>query len=475
MARMVIRIVIFAVVLAVLVVAAGGGLFYAFNQHFYFAPPIADYPKPASALEAQRQDLDYFRKLMELDRSFSPVTRAQAERRIVELQELSSALPQQKLHVALMQIMTLADNGHTKMRAAVEGRKVLMAPLRIASFTEGFYVMRAKAPDRDMLGGRLESIDGVPFDQILHAFETLRGGKEAFRRDSAAAYLPDQELLYGLGIARAPDRSSWTVRLPDGRTVAHMIVAEPETDQPQYTHGRRWRSSQPMKAMGSDWLSALPANATRPLSEQDMDALFFRAPVPGSCAVYVRIEAIVDTNGQKIAPFLKDTEGAFNAQPPCAVILDLRGDGGGDYTNMWHFTHALPDLIAHDGPIAVLTDAATFSAAITSTAFTKDAGGKRVTIIGEPVGDRLVFYAEGGGGTLPNSKFSLSFETGKHDYAHPCRDWHDCFWLNWLYPVRVDSLQPDIDAPARFSDWNAGHDVAFEDAVALVNRKVARD
>ena len=66
--------------------------------------------------------------------------------------------------------------------------------------------------------------------------------------------------------------------------------------------------------------------------------------------MYVRIEAIVDTNGQKIAPFLKDTEDAFSAQPPCAVIVDLRGDGGGDYTNMWHFAHALRDLMAHGDP-----------------------------------------------------------------------------------------------------------------------------
>ena len=70
---------------------------------------------------------------------------------------------------------------------------------------------------------------------------------------------------------------------------------------------------------------------------------------------------------------------------------------------------------------------------------------------------------------MPISKFSLSFETGKHDYAHPCRDWHDCYWINWIYPVRVKTLQPDIYVPARFSDWYAGRDPAFEDAAALAN------
>ena len=232
MVRKVVRFGIAVVALVALLGAAGGGLFYAFNQHFYFAPPKADYPKPASALQAQRQDIDYFRTLMELDRSFSPGARSEAERRIAELQQLPSVLPLEKLHVALMQVMTLADNGHTKMRAVVEDRKVLMAPVRIAPFAEGFYVMRAKAPYRDMLGGRLVSIDGVPFDQVLKAFETLRGGLEAFRRGNAAAYIADQELLYGLGTRARPDRAAWTVRLPDGRTVTYLLIADPEQDQP---------------------------------------------------------------------------------------------------------------------------------------------------------------------------------------------------------------------------------------------------
>jgi hypothetical protein len=473
MGRIILRIFLVVVALAVVVVGAGGGLFYAFNQHFYFDPPKADYPRPANALEAQRQDLDYFRKILALDRSFSPAARAEAESRVAALEALPQALPQQKLHVALMQIVALADNGHTRMRASVDTRPMLMAPLRIAPFADGFYVMRVKPAYADILGGRIESIDGVAFADVLKAFETLRGGEEAFRRVSAAVYMQEQELLYGLGIARNPDRAVWTVRLPDGRTVSHELVAEPEKSQPQFTDGPRWRSPAPSKTTPKDWVAANPANGTLPLSEENMDLHFFRAPVPGSCAVYVRLQAIEDADGQQIQPFLAATEASPKAHPPCAVILDLRGNGGGDYTNMWHFTHALPDLIAPRGHIYLLTDSGTFSAAITSTAFTKEAGGDRVTIIGEPVGDRLVFYAEGGSATLPNSKFSLSFETGKHDYAHPCTDWHDCFWLNWAYPVRVATLEPDLYAPEHFSDWNSGHDVAFEEAVALA-RQVRR-
>lgn len=453
------------------VIAAGlGGLYLAFMGTFKPEPPPANYPKPASAVEAQRQDLDYFRKALALDRSFSPSARGEAERRIASLERAAQAIPQQRLHVALMQIMALADNGHTRMRAGITGKTELLVPFRVARFADGFYVMRARAPYRDMLGGRVESIDGMPFADLLQRLERLRGGTEAFRRENAAIYITVQDLLYGSGIARDPGRSDWTVRLPNGERVSHTLVAEPEKTVLS-PDGLRFRSPDPVPELGRGWVSANPLTTVLPLSERNMDALFLRAAVPGSCAMYVRIEAIESRPGWALQPFLAATEGAMKAHPPCAVIVDLRGNGGGDYTNMWHFTHALPGLIRPDGHIYVLTDPGTFSAAITTTAFVKDAGGPKVTIIGEPVGDRLAFYAEGGSATLPNSGFSLGFQTGKHDYAHPCRDWRNCYWVNWFYPVRVKTLVPDVPVPARFSDWYAGRDPAFEDAVALASRK----
>jgi hypothetical protein len=463
------RIGMVVIALVIAVAAIGGGLFYLFTEHFYFDPPAADYPKPASAFEAQRQDLDYFRKALKLDRSFSPAAQAEALRQIAALEKLPRALPQQVLHVRLMQIFALADNGHSKLRPTAGKRKILVVPVRVTRFDEGFYVMRARSAYRDMLGGRVESIDGVPFDQVLKKLETLRGGTEPFRAENAAVFIENQELLYGLGIAREPDRSVWTVSTPDGRTVTHTLKSYADKGDVMFTYGPRWRSPARLKDMDTDWISYAPARGTLPLSLRDFDNHFFRSPIAGTCAEYIRVQDIADTDGQKIQPFLEATEAALRAYKPCSIVFDLRGDGGGDYTNMWHFTHALPDLTS--GRIFVLTDGGTFSAAITTTAFTKKAGGKRVVIVGEPVGDRMPFYAEGGNAVLPNSKFSLSYETGKHDYTHPCTDWHDCFWLNWLYPVRVKSLQPDVPVANRFSDWNRSYDAAYERAVALAKQR----
>jgi hypothetical protein len=77
-------------------------------------PPSNDFSKPASALETQQQDIEQFARLLAMDRSFSPAARAEANRRIAELQSEHAPLDRERFHVALLRITALADNGHTK-------------------------------------------------------------------------------------------------------------------------------------------------------------------------------------------------------------------------------------------------------------------------------------------------------------------------------------------------------------------------
>jgi hypothetical protein len=451
-------------------VVAAGALILAFLLDFHYSAPRADYPAPESALQAQRQDLDYFAKAMALDRSFSPTARAAAKARVNALESLPAALPPPTLHVALMQVMAMADNGHSRTGATAD-RGTLILPLRVTLFAEGLYVMRAAAPYRDLLGGRIESIDGQTIGQILPRLETLRGGTEGFRRQSAAQYIVMQDLLYGLGVATDPKASTWTVTLPDGRVVTRRLEAYPLHKGDDLPGGDRWLSPEPAGGMEKSWIAYRPQSGEVPQTWWDFDRHFRLFPAAGSCAEVVRLQSIADADGQRIAPFLASTEAALRANPPCAVIVDLRGDGGGDYTNTWHFAHALPRLVAPGGHIFILTDSLTFSAAITTAAFLKEAGGDRVAIIGEPIGDRLSFFSEGSAACLPNLKVCVYYQTGKHDYAHACNDWRECYWLNWLYPVRVKSLQPDIVVPLKFADWNAGRDAAYFTARRLAGAR----
>jgi hypothetical protein len=212
----------------------------------------------------------------------------------------------------------------------------------------------------------------------------------------------------------------------------------------------------------------LPVDAKLPLALADASSDFRFAWVHGGCIAFLQLKANVDIDGQSIAAFQRAARTELLRKRACGVILDLRPDGGGDYTTTASFARDLPGLIAPRARIALITGPDTFSAGITTAGFVKQAGGDRVVIVGQPVGDRLDFWSEGGGGCLPHARLCFHYATGLHRYNAPCTDWRTCYWLNWLFPVRVKSLEPDAPVGLSFAEYEALRDPAFDRALALV-------
>jgi hypothetical protein len=167
-------------------------------------------------------------------------------------------------------------------------------------------------------------------------------------------------------------------------------------------------------------------------------------------------------NGHPIAPFVAAIKQQITRQNPRIVILDLRLDQGGDLTTtaelMSHITTLAPSIKR----VYVLTSAWTFSAGITSAALAKENGGAKVTIVGQPVGDRLRFWGEGGRMTLPNSKIVLRFATGLHDYTKSCLGEPGCYWIMRLFPLHLKTLAPDVTVPYTFADYRAQRDPVLD-------------
>ena len=138
--------------------------------------------------------------------------------------------------------------------------------------------------------------------------------------------------------------------------------------------------------------------------------VFWMEPIdPGG--LYVDLQHNADADEGPIGTFLNSVLDRIRADHPRYLVLDMRMNGGGDYTTTYAFAHALP---AHGGRhIYVLTSGWTFSVAITTTAALKQAVGDQVTIVDEPVGDRLEFWAEGNHFSPPNSFLSVNYATGR--------------------------------------------------------------
>jgi hypothetical protein len=466
MKRGILRAGLWALAVVVLFVGAGGGFALCLRHKFNPNPPSNDFPKPANALEAQQQDIEQFSRLLAMDRAFSPAARAEANRQIAELRAEQSPLDRERFHVALLHITALADNGHTNLYYGKGGTQNFI-PLRVALFADGLYVLRAKSEHADLLGARVESIEGRPTRDVIAALEHLHGGTEGWRRIYAAIYVQSPEILYGDAIGSRPDQTLWTFRLSNGSEVTRMLPGEVSGENEPHADMTRWLSPQKMKGEPSDWRGLISNDADLPLSLRDFNSTFRRAWIDDGCTLFIQLKAIADADKQHIGAFLNATTDEMRAHPPCNIILDMRFNSGGDYTKAARFASHLPDFVPPSGRIYLLTGPQTFSAAITTTAFVKQAAGSRAIILGEPVGDRLTFYGEGNAGCLPHEDLCLHYATGMHDYGHRCDDWDKCFWLNWIFPVQVKSLAPDETIKMTFADYTARRDPVFERAVAL--------
>jgi hypothetical protein len=459
------KISVIALGLIALVIFVVVGFFGAMRLHFHPSAPKPNYPAAADKLDAQRQDIRYFRLLIAMDRSFAPAARADANRRIDALEASDAVLDRPHFRVLLMQIDALADNGHSRIENEPSAAPMEL-PVRVAVFSDGVYVMRATENNADLLGGRVTALDGQSIDAVMSKLERLRGGTPNWRRLHASEYLTLQDMLYGIDVAPDMQHSNWSVETPSGATITKRLDAIPAPASEAEVSVMRWLSNEPLAGMARTWRAVEPDHPL-PLSLTDFDQPFRSLPLPGTCTQFVQLKSNVDQGGQSIRDFLSTTEKRLRQSQPCNVIFDLRYDGGGDYVNTYGFARKLPALVPGTGRVIILTGPATFSAGISTAAAVKHAAQERAVLVGEAVGDRLQFYSEGGQACLPNYALCVVYQTGKHDYQRACDDWTVCFWLNYFFEFRVRSLDPDEDVPLSFKDWHAGVDPVLDRAMTF--------
>jgi hypothetical protein len=416
----------------------------------------------------RRADLEAFRQqFFDVDHSYSPAARAEAEYRLQALAQQLDRLSDVQFITRLTQIVALADNGHTMMLFRGTNPELGLVPIRLLPFGDQFYVARAGTRDADLVGGRLLAIDGHPFAQLRDSARTLSGGIPAWR-DRAAAYLfesPGQ--LHALGLARAGGGATYRFALSGGRVIERTL--QPGAPLPGDDHD-------PITPLDPDVpagvVSMLPL-ARAPWSLRDFTTLVRRRDAPELDAVVIQMHGNFNPPGGSIAASLESADSFRRALHRHNVILDMRFNGGGNLQLTRQFMVSLPGRVAPDGRVFVLTSPWTFSAAISSTGYIKQAGGASVVLVGEPVGDRLQFWAEGRPIELPHSGALILPATQRHDYLTGCKPFTDCHSYMVRFPIEVRSLTPDIPAPWTAEAYAAGRDPAME-AVARAIHSAAR-
>ncbi len=214
------------------------------------------------------------------------------------------------------------------------------------------------------------------------------------------------------------------------------------------------------------WRTAL-AFESAPWSLRDAPIPFRWRRDEATQSIVIELRRNVDGNGFQIKDALKTFESAIRTEKPVNLVVDMRVNDGGDLTTTRAFMESLAELLP--GRVFLLTSPMTFSAAISSVAFAKQAAPDRVTIAGESVGDRLMFFAEGDGIDLPNTRAMIGPGTERHDYVGGCRDYDDCERAVVRNRISVASVEPDLAAPSPIEAYLAGLDPGM-DAIAAALR-----
>ncbi|MGE3150796.1 MAG: hypothetical protein AB7K04_17245 [Pseudorhodoplanes sp.] len=431
-----------------------------------FCTPSAGAQESGIAASGRSRDIATFRHgFMDRDRAFTPAARREAERRLAAL-EASSELTDAGFEIALARIVALADNGHSSLVPGPRSARQRRVGLRLMPFGQHFYVVRAQTANADLLGARLIAIDGRPISRVRDVARGLFGGIAAFRDRGLSVIFESPAVLAELGLANSPTAGSYRFRTVNGQvTERHLEAAEGAVGSASRTAVRRNFYPELRTEEAGGWVAALASNAA-PWSLQAPDEPFRWRDGPEIDGMVVEFRQNLNAANRRIADFLAEIEAEIMTRRPRNLVVDMRMNGGGDLTTTRDFMQRLPGLVT--GRIFVVTSSWTFSAAISSIGYLEQAAPDRVTIVGEPVGDRLMFFAEGGPIALPDSGIRLIAATERHDYRHGCRGRSDCHRWVVQHPIAIPSLQPDISAPWTIGDYLAGRDPGIAAVVAAI-------
>jgi len=410
--------------------------------------------------QMQIEDLEFVRThYVGQSLAFSPAGRRRALACIGRLERRAGRLTPAEFLVAMDELAAFADNGHdTAHPGAGAWAPERRLPLRLIWFPDAMIVARAAPEYVDLLGARVERIEGRTPPALLRALRRVRSGTDGNRRWTTLWNIENPDVLQATGLASSPEGLRFDFVLPDSRRVERRITARPLAELPPAMRRSRYWSAEPYgKEAELGWRSATAALPV-PLALAEPDRLYRMAPLPGSDALYVQLRSNVDEDGQQIAPFVEALRARLREHPPRHLVLDLRFDAGGDIGT----TRELMRDIARTVPdrIYVLIGPSTFSAGIVSAAALKHDGGPKVIIVGESAGDRLQWWSEGESECLPHSKLCLQATTGFWDLLHGCAGRQACYGDQ--FDARVDGLDPDIPAPFTAAAWLAGRDPALE-------------
>ena len=400
--------------------------------------------------------------------AFSASGRRAALGYVARIKAKAAGFSNEEYLLALMRIAAQSGNAHDSLHIGAGWRPATRLPLHFIWFPDDLVIARAGPGLDELVGATVTRVEGMSPTRLLARLRQYSGGPDDFLRTHMLWLVENGGMLYAMGAAGSPDGLSLELALRDGRRTRRTIKFVPRADVPWgLAPTRLWSSERSPEETQMGWQSPV-RDGSEPSYLQEPNDFFRVERLPEADTLYVQFRAnsTADAMGQDIGQFVKQVQGEIEQRPPANLILDLRFDVGGDIDQTRQLIRELAARTRQR--IYVMTGPYTFSAGIVAAAAMLHDGGARVTIVGEPVGDRLRFWSEGADACLPHSQYCVRATNGLWDLTRGCAGTSGCY--GDAYDVQVPGLTPTIVAPLTARAWREGRDPGMEAVRAHLGR-----
>jgi hypothetical protein len=338
------------------------------------------------------QDLDQVvTTVLPTDPSFRGIGQAEIARHIDEARQQARAQAQDDFLLALMRLLALPGNGHTRL---IPNAAISIVPLRFVTIGTAVRLLDAGPGGAGGIGGELISVNGVPIAAIEAAAQRFLAGTRQRQRVIGPILFTWPGALHRLGVPAGDGRLAYRTCDAAGR-VSDLVL---------------------------ETANRVPGSAFYPRSEHGKaraswtHTSFVEIGDFGAQGLLLVLPSFFDPGETALSRAVCAAADLVRGRPGTPLVIDIRGNTGGDFLR----TRPLIDAIAagaEDRRVALLVDKFTFSAAIVFAAILRHRLGARLTLVGEEMGDGLTFCAEGGSIDLSCSGATVRYASAFHDWA----------------------------------------------------------
>ncbi len=293
-----------------------------------------------------------------------------------------------------MRLLALPDNGHTRL---IPNDAISVLPLRFVSVGKAVHLV-GTAPETTAPKGELIAVNGTPLSQIEAASKGCLAGTRQRKRAIGSILLAWPYAMNRLGFSSKNDTTEYRVQDEKGQItdfkVENRNTVPASTLYPRNEHGKADPAWTPKRFVEiEDWRGF---------------------------GLSILLPSFFDPGENALPKAISGAAEQVRARSEETLLIDIRGNTGGDFLQTMPLIDAITENTGRQ--VVVLVDKFTFSAAIVFVAILKHRLGRRLKLIGEEMGDALMFFAEGGLLDLPASGAVVRYSSAFHDWENGTSD-----------------------------------------------------